>query len=264
VYLTPEGEEASDGDWLPYSYADIHRVFRRVLNTNTGSVGDDVAAFLEHYLNLVKGRMMHDPEIDELCRQIYKKHRQALDLIIERVGLGGNKVLDAVAEIIKAGPNWHWVNTTTKWVVFMPKPLFEAIPPIGDRAQFNPKEWIVFNFRLDGKGRLTFGVTVWPTTDGAARERVINRLTSSRNLSLRTRSKGASGRWTHLTKEPVTDLDLDDEEPNLAGIENVIGQTLASLWGRFATVHEIVLDALGASHGQTPIRGEDCMRPSPA
>jgi hypothetical protein len=244
VFLTPDGAEASDDDWISYSYADIHRVLSRVKRTNTGSVGADVAAFLEHYLRLIESRMMDDPNIDELCRRIYKNHRAAIDLIVERAGVGGNRVLDSVAELIKADSRWHWVNTTTKWVVFMPQPLFETLLPIGDRPQFGKTEWIVFYLRRDRKG-LVLGLTVWPTTDAAVRERVIRRLTRDRSeFGLRTGAKGTMGRWTNLARERVIHVDLDDEDVDEQAVETAVRQCLDSLWRRFGSLHEIVSTAI--------------------
>lgn len=56
VYLTPEGDEASDPDWVTYSYAELHRVFVRTRKANAGAIGGDVAVFLEHYLSLIGNR----------------------------------------------------------------------------------------------------------------------------------------------------------------------------------------------------------------
>jgi hypothetical protein len=86
VYLTPNADEPSDGDWMPYSYTDIYGVFTRVLTTYRNAIGEDVLVFLDHYLNLIGNRFMNDPKIDELCQRIYKNHRQAMDLIWARVG----------------------------------------------------------------------------------------------------------------------------------------------------------------------------------
>lgn len=80
VYLTREGEGASDEDWISYSYADLFRVLTRTRTANEKSVGDDVLTFLDHYLRLIGSRFMEDPTIDELCKRIYQNHRQALDL----------------------------------------------------------------------------------------------------------------------------------------------------------------------------------------
>lgn len=68
VFITTDGTEATDEEWLTYSYADIHRVLTRVLQSNKGAIGVDVAAFLEHYLRLIGSRFMDDQELDRLCQ----------------------------------------------------------------------------------------------------------------------------------------------------------------------------------------------------
>lgn len=248
VFLTPEGDDASDSDWVSYSYADIHRVISRIIKTNTGAIGTDVATFLKHYLNLLESRIMDDPQIDELCRRIYKNHRAAIDLIAERAGVGGNQALFRIEEWIKPDPHWHWVNTTTKWVVFMPKLLRESLPPIGTRPQFDRREWIVFSFYLDRQERLTFGVHVWPTTDEALRERIILRLVRDRDefglrLANRLARKGSTGKWLTLAKEPFASI--DEEEEGSDGLENAVRTKLTDIWRRFATAHEAVKSAAG-------------------
>lgn len=90
VFLTTDASEASDEDWVAYGYADIYRVLARVNRASAGAIGDDVSAFLEHYLRLIGSRFMDDPAIEELCRKIYQNHRQALDLIWDRVGASGS------------------------------------------------------------------------------------------------------------------------------------------------------------------------------
>lgn len=73
VFLTIGGDDPSEEakiDWVPYSYGDLHRVLMRVHETNKSSIGDDVLAFLGHYLRLIRGRLMEDEKIAELCQRI--------------------------------------------------------------------------------------------------------------------------------------------------------------------------------------------------
>ncbi len=75
VFLTRDDDEPTDPGWTVYTYEDIHRVLRRVRNANVASIGDDVLAFLDHYIRLIGSRFMDDPKLDELCQTIYKNHR---------------------------------------------------------------------------------------------------------------------------------------------------------------------------------------------
>ena len=108
AFLTIEGDEPSEDDWVPYSYGDLHRVLMRVRNANETSIGDDVLAFLDHYLRLIRGRLMDDPVITELCQRIYKNHRQALQLIYDHAGSPAVGLLGAIESMVAEHPgNWH-------------------------------------------------------------------------------------------------------------------------------------------------------------
>ena len=106
VFLTPVGDEPSNPDWTVYSYDRLHAVLDRVLRTNEGVLGDNVVLFLQHYLRLVQSRFMNNPEIETLCREIYKNHRQAIDLIVEKARTLAPG-LDEVAEWIDASEDWR-------------------------------------------------------------------------------------------------------------------------------------------------------------
>lgn len=246
VFLTPDGRPASEDGWVSYSYAEVHRVFSRVMRTNGGALGSDVAVFLEHYLRLVGSRMMNDSQIDELCRRIYKNHRAAIDLIVEKAGAGGNAVLNRIAELIKEDARWAWINTTSKWIFFMPNQLRRTIRPIGTRPQYDKQEWVLLRFDWDpNKGRVSAGLTVWPTSDDEVRKRVIERLTQNREeFELRKRGT-AEGDWTNLMKEHVLDFDPDSAEGSMEELDIMIKAKLDELWGRFQHLHVTIGEVIG-------------------
>jgi PD-(D/E)XK nuclease superfamily len=130
VYLTREGEEPSDGDWTPYTYRDIHQTLHRVRAANERSIGVDVLTFLDHYLDLVGSRLMDDPNIDDLCQMIYKNHRRAIDLIIERIGPSGSEAVIAIADEIKNSPSWKLLNSGPSYVRAIPIAWDKLLPPL--------------------------------------------------------------------------------------------------------------------------------------
>src|SRR5439155_20348871 len=113
VYLTPNSEEPSEDLWIPYSYADIHRVLTRVQTTYKRAIGEDVLVFLDHYRSLIGTRFMNNEELDELCQRIYKNHRPALELIFER-GRPTTSVLAEAAAVVRVDPRWHVFYQTAK------------------------------------------------------------------------------------------------------------------------------------------------------
>lgn len=196
VFLTPDGSAASDDDWVSYSYADLHRVLTRVKRTNSGGVGPDVAAFLDHYLRLIESRMMDDPQIDELCRRIYKNHRAAIDLITQRAGVGRSEVLRVAADALsERHERWHLYTTRRNEVDFTYRPLLEAAPlGLGDGS------WLNMNFNLYRENAISTQIGANESADMELRRRIIERITRSRDeFGLRTfGKKSLEKKWISL------------------------------------------------------------------
>jgi hypothetical protein len=215
VFLTIEGDEPSEEDWVPYSYGDVHRVLARARNANQNSIGDDVLAFLEHYLRLIKGRLMDDPAIAELCQRIYKNHRQALQLIYEHTGPGVTRMVGIAEEVLRSQPQWTIVRRPAQRVRFIPKEWLGMLPPIGKEATVDNRLWLNLIFRTTSKA-LVFFASVRPTTDPELRRQVILRLSNDCGFKTFFKNKEHIGTsFTNLGRETVIkwneDEDLEEE-----------------------------------------------------
>ena len=80
-FLTPTGYEGTDESWSTLSYGKVCREL--ALLSEQEILATDVKVALQHYVELVQRRIMASPELIQACRQIYIKHRAAIDLIIE-------------------------------------------------------------------------------------------------------------------------------------------------------------------------------------
>lgn len=80
-FLTAEGYDGDDAEWAPMSYADIVRVLKKLVSD--GAVRPDVKMAVEHYVELIEKKVMPSKELVDACRQLYRQHRAALDLIYE-------------------------------------------------------------------------------------------------------------------------------------------------------------------------------------
>jgi hypothetical protein len=83
VYLTADGEEASQEDYITISYELICAQVEEILTTRGRTLGPDVMVMIQHYVTMLRRFIVGESEIEKLCRQIYKKHQHALDLIYE-------------------------------------------------------------------------------------------------------------------------------------------------------------------------------------
>src|SRR5690554_6789468 len=98
LYLTPVGAESSDVEnWLSISYQDILEIIENAKGKVNLEKG--VNLLVENYIDSVRRVLVGDENLEKICRDIYFKHKQALDLIYEHKP---DKASD-IAEIFR---NW--------------------------------------------------------------------------------------------------------------------------------------------------------------
>jgi len=173
VFLTPEGDEPSEDDWTTYNYGDIHNALERCLRLNEDSIGNEVATFLRHYLNVIRGRLMDDPKIDEMCERIYRNHRHAVEMLVERMGDPRSRIIREIREKLEAdAQKWYVEGDHNISCRFLPKKWFSILPAINSRPQLHPNAWVFATIRLLPR-KIIFDVIVGPTSDEKIRGRLV-------------------------------------------------------------------------------------------
>lgn len=215
VFLNPDGEEAPDEDWFAYSYRDVHRVLRRVREAGAGSLGTDVGVIIDHYLRLLETRLMDDPKIAELCRLIYKNHKQAIDLIIEHGATDDEGVIGAIKERVAAeGADWLIPRWNSRWIGIIPASWAGSLKERdGSHRESAPVDCFVeADFyggeRLFARIRLVVG----PSTVPGLRAKLIDALKGP-PWSLSMTRKEATDKYTRIQAETLAKWSLEDETP---------------------------------------------------
>lgn len=85
AFLTPDGispeKEKDQQDWQPVSYADVLDAIHNARENI--SVSPEVDLLLNHYTEAVMKHITGDKNIENLCKEIYAKHKDVLDIIFE-------------------------------------------------------------------------------------------------------------------------------------------------------------------------------------
>ncbi len=96
VFLSPEGMDSSSPDfWNPMSYVDVLFILQNA--TARTMVRPEVEMLINQYKESVRREIMEDVKLTKICRDIYAKHRRALDLLFEN---RPDRMLD-IAEIFR-------------------------------------------------------------------------------------------------------------------------------------------------------------------
>jgi len=82
IYLTPEGDESSDPNtWCKMSYQDVINIIE--LSKNKTALIPEVEVMINNYIEAIRRDIVGDEKLVQICTDIYKKHKRAIDLIIE-------------------------------------------------------------------------------------------------------------------------------------------------------------------------------------
>lgn len=229
VYLTKYGDEPSEEDWTVYSYADLYRVLTKVRAASASQMGDDVSAFLDHYLRLIGSRFMDDPKIIELCNEIYKNHRQAIDLIVEN-SYSGAAGYEAVTDLINSNGLYTIIHSTPRAIFFVPKVLVDAgLPPRRkNRPHVRAKYWLDITIYW-GKRTLYAEVVTGPADDSNLRRKLIEKLIQNKEQTgLSTGKRSITEQSTRLRSKTIEKY----ESPSDANEQKVVDavQTILVKW----------------------------------
>jgi hypothetical protein len=230
IYLTPDGEAPSEKSWLPYTYTHIHRVLQRIRKTYKNAIGDDVLVFLDHYLNLLGTRFMNDKKLDELCQRIHKNHRQALDLIWERVGSPAAGTVRELASILEDDHRLA-LDIRSSAVFLLPKDWLGWLPQLGLKSD---REWWIYVRLNVQKGGIEYSLDVAPFTEVAKRVEVVTKLLEECPRIEFERPKSAAkqikNNYSRLTASENILQWGEDEEPEPAAIRASVTEMLKTLY----------------------------------
>lgn len=83
LFLTPGGDEPSDQDWSAISYQVVYELAHDFAKRQ--DIPQRTQFALRDYAEYLEANVLDESNITELCRQIYRQHRDAIDLIMKHV-----------------------------------------------------------------------------------------------------------------------------------------------------------------------------------
>jgi len=124
IYLTVYGEEPeSEKKYISISYKEVSQLIESLLERKESQMNDEISMFIRHYNEMVKRYIMEESEVQELCEQLYKKHKKALDLIFKHKPDIYSDIKDMLEEIIDANENLVKDHCSKTYIRFIPKTL---------------------------------------------------------------------------------------------------------------------------------------------
>ncbi|MCC6124127.1 MAG: PD-(D/E)XK nuclease family protein [Pirellulales bacterium] len=246
IFLTLDGddpsEQAMQAGFLAMSHAQVLTLAEQIFNQHRKRIPDDAQVLLDHYLETLRRLTMQDQELIDLCKTIYRKHRAAIDLIIE-YGMVSN-VLDAAIQELKEQVECEFMVNYGSSVWFLPKSMGEYLPKESLNGwQYLPRPtpiacWLYY---IGRRQQFMMVLEVGPLADGKKRIRLLESLQKVgfhfRQAGLREEAK-----FTRLISEKFKPKLNEDGEPDLS--DNTIRQAVCSLWKKLWQEGEKIVGVL--------------------
>jgi hypothetical protein len=165
-------EAAEDTGYITWSHAQLYHVANQVIYQRKDRIPEDAKVFIQHYLNVLRRLTMQDKEIVQLCKNIYRKHKDAIDLIVE---WGATTQFGAAAEeFILINEDLEQLCLAPSQLWFVHKNWTKTMPACSDRWKHLSKPYPVacwFRFRPP---KIGFLIEVGSIEDSKMRLKLIN------------------------------------------------------------------------------------------
>jgi len=132
VYLTPDASTPSDEqNWIIFDYSTIYSILKNLLESRKSALSSSIFDFLTQYCTVLRRYVMPDSEIEEICKKIYQKHQQALELIFQYKPDIELEVSEIVKDLINKNSNLVLDTASKTYTRFTSKALDELVPKKG-------------------------------------------------------------------------------------------------------------------------------------
>jgi len=172
VFLTLSGEEpVGDKRYCVFSHEALYDILKFNLRLHKENMNSKVFDFIRHYLKTLWVLTMKDEEISNLCKKIYKQHKNAIDLIVANATSSFEAPIE---KFISKNKTIKELDRTGTSFWFLPEEFSKSVPKVSD-------EWAEYPFaywfsKYEKEDRLGLILEVGPFNDSNKRIEFMNAL----------------------------------------------------------------------------------------
>jgi len=207
IYLTVEGEIPSDDAYSVIGYQELVDLIALCTDRRADQINADVLSFIGHYIEMVRRNIVENSEIQEICKQIYEKHKRALDLIFEHRPDRALEIKDLLTNTISNRADVIGEHSTKSAIRFLPKEM-DFIPRRGS-GEWNKTDRLVL-FEIDNKNsKVTLKLILGPGED-ESRQRVYALASGNPNVFNKGKLKLYPKWWTFHSETWINSKQYDN------------------------------------------------------
>lgn len=196
IFLTPDGAEPSDvHNWIIMNYSVVKSHIEKCLEQKRGALNNQIADFLGQYVQMVRRHIVRDEEMERICRDIYYKHRKALDLIYEYKPDVFSDISSALEGMLEEYDEVVVDRCTKNFVRFTTKKLDSSIPKEGD-GWTNTKRILLYEIQLKNDS-IQVKLIVGPG-NSSWREKLYGAAVANKYGQFKGTLSTLTGKWTQI------------------------------------------------------------------
>ena len=228
VYLTPDGRESSDPEWQPLAYEVITTASENVLASDQGV--SSARSLLEHYITMLRRHHMEDERLQELARNLWKKHDAALRYLMDQAPVNGfsQYLIEwsaTVPETCSTSGTTLLSDRITKTYINFGVKEFDAIPSLNNAKGWTKSGRMLLLELHNAPKSLTIKLVVGPG-DQEIRDKVVDIIRSA-GIKISSSKKWSTVYSQSMGFSPES-LDEDDYQLNLKRSAGVISDFVTS------------------------------------
>lgn len=233
VFLTSESTIPSDENWINFTYGTISELIDYTIKYKKDFLNENILNFIEHYNIILKRYLVGNSEIEKICKQIYKKHKAALDLIFQFKPDIASDISDIIQSLIGSNSNLT-IDSSGKTIIRFTTETFERKIPKISEGWLKSKRLLVYEF-YNYDNRLALRLYIGPG-EKQYREELFHHLSTQKELFTYTNRALSKKYHCVYQKEFLKKKDFEDKEYD--ELENLV----KAKWNEFLKEHLTEID----------------------
>lgn len=123
IYLKPK-KETVEKPYIYLSYQTVRDTIKELIDDKNDKISDEILVAIKHYNEILERDIMNsEDELKKICRQIYRKHKTAIDLITKNSSNYKSDVLNAMEKVVKSNVNLQEIHVENNGILCLPNNL---------------------------------------------------------------------------------------------------------------------------------------------
>ena len=136
IYLKPK-KETVEKPYIYLSYQTVRDTIKELIDDKNDKISGEILVAIKHYNEILERDIMNSEDrISKICRQIYRNHKTAIDLIINKNSDLRKEIYEILKELIENDTRFSLEPSNINWIRFLPNDA------ILQSLRFAQRDWV--------------------------------------------------------------------------------------------------------------------------